>query len=422
MTQAALGSLRVLLGVSGGIAAYKAAELVRRLRDAGAEVRVVLTENATRFVSPLTFQALSGQPVRSGLWDEAAEAAMGHIELARWAQRIVIAPASADLIARLAHGFADDLLTTLCLASAAPLALAPAMNQQMWAHAATQANVATLRARGVDVLGPGAGSQACGEFGAGRLLEADTIVAELAALHGPKLLAGTEVLVSAGPTFEDIDPVRFIGNRSSGRMGFAVAQAAAEQGARVHLIAGPVYLPTPTGVVRIDVRSARDMHEAVMRQIPQSDIYISSAAVGDFRPHDVAAHKLKKNGSEFVLTLTENPDILAAVAALKKRPFVVGFAAETDNVEAYARAKLERKKLDLIAANRVGNGEGFDTCENEILLLSRDGSERLARADKLALARQLVTRIAQRYAARHAEAVPKARVKKARPAKVRSSR
>ena len=238
--QGNLSSLRVLLGVSGGIAAYKAAELVRRLGDAGAEVRVVLTENAARFVTPLTFQALSGQPVRTGLWDEAAEAAMGHIELARWAQRIVIAPASADLIARLAHGFADDLLTTVCLASAAPLALAPAMNQQMWAHAATQANVATLRARGVDVLGPAAGSQACGEFGAGRLLEADSIVAELAALHGPKLLAGTSVLVSAGPTFEDIDPVRFIGNRSSGRMGFAVAQAAAEQGASVHLVAGPV--------------------------------------------------------------------------------------------------------------------------------------------------------------------------------------
>lgn len=422
MTQAALGSLRVLLGVSGGIAAYKAAELVRRLRDAGAEVRVVLTENAARFVSPLTFQALSGQPVRSGLWDEAAEAAMGHIELARWAQRIVIAPASADLIARLAHGFADDLLTTLCLASAAPLALAPAMNLRMWAHAATQTNVATLRGRGVAFLGPAVGPMAEPESGPGRLLEPHEIVAELAALHGPKLLAGTEVLVSAGPTFEDIDPVRFIGNRSSGRMGFAVAQAAVEQGARVHLIAGPVYLPTPTGVARIDVRSAREMREAVMRQIPQSDIYISSAAVGDFRPHDVAAHKLKKNGSEFVLTLTENPDILAAVAALKKRPFVVGFAAETDNVEAYARAKLERKKLDLIAANRVGNGEGFDTCENEILLLSRDGSERLARADKLALARQLVTRIAQRYAARHAAAVPKATVKKARTAKVRSAR
>src|SRR5438445_9260446 len=269
MASGNLVSLRILVGVSGGIAAYKACELVRRLRETGAEVRVVLTENAARFVTPLTFQALSGQPVRSGLWDEAAEAAMGHLELAHWAQHIVIAPASADLIARLAHGFADDLLTTLCLASAAPLALAPAMNQQMWAHAATQANIATLRARGVVLLGPAEGRQACGEFGAGRLLEADAIVEKLAALQaGPAtpdrgLLAGARVLVSAGPTYEDIDPVRFIGNRSSGRMGFAVAQAAAEQGARVHLVAGPVHLPTPAGVGRSDVRSARHNREAI---------------------------------------------------------------------------------------------------------------------------------------------------------------
>jgi phosphopantothenoylcysteine decarboxylase / phosphopantothenate---cysteine ligase len=399
VAQGNLANLRVLLGVSGGIAAYKAAELVRRLRDAGAEVRVVLTENAARFVTPLTFQALSGQPVRSGLWDEAAEAAMGHIELARWAQRIVIAPASADVIARLAHGFSNDLLTTVCLASAAPVALAPAMNQQMWAHAATQSNIAALRARRVAVLGPASGSQACGEFGSGRLLEADNIVAALATLHGPKLLAGKHVLVSAGPTFEDIDPVRFIGNRSSGRMGFAIAQAAAEQGASVHLVAGPVHLPTPMGVTRNDVRSAREMREAVMQQIPQSDIFISSAAVGDFRANEIAAHKLKKTGGQLSLTLTENPDILAGVAALKHRPFVVGFAAETQNVETYARAKLERKNLDMIAANRVGNGFGFDTCENEILLLSREGSETLARADKIDLARQLVARIAASYVA-----------------------
>jgi phosphopantothenoylcysteine decarboxylase/phosphopantothenate--cysteine ligase len=397
--QGKLASLRVLLGVSGGIAAYKAAELVRRLRDAGAEVRVVLTENAARFVTPLTFQALSGQPVRSGLWDEAAEAAMGHIELARWAQRIVIAPASADLIARLAHGFSNDLLTTLCLASTAPLALAPAMNQQMWAHAATQANIATLLARKVDVLGPASGSQACGEFGAGRLLEADSIVAALASLHGPKLLAGKHVLVSAGPTFEDIDPVRFIGNRSSGRMGFAIAQAAVEQGASVHLVAGPVHLPTPAGVSRSDVRSAREMREAVMLQIPETDIFIASAAVGDFRANEIAAHKLKKTGGELSLTLTENPDILAGVAALRNRPFVVGFAAETQHVETYARAKLERKQLDMIAANRVGNGFGFDTCENEILLLSRESSETLTRADKIDLARQLIARIAASYVA-----------------------
>ena len=405
MSKSALASLRILLGVSGGIAAYKSAELVRRLRDAGAEVRVVLTENAARFVSPLTFQALSGQLVRSGLWDEAAEAAMGHIELARWAQRIVIAPASADLIARLAHGFADDLLTTLCLASAAPLAVAPAMNQQMWAHAATQANVAALRQRGVDLLGPAAGDQACGEFGPGRLLEADTIVAEIAALHGPKLLAGMRVLVSAGPTYEDIDPVRFIGNRSSGRMGFALARAAVEQGAIVHLVAGPVHLPTPAGVERSDVRSARDMRVAVLRQIPQSDIFISAAAVGDYRPGEVAAHKLKKRGAALTLTLDENPDILAEIAGLPKRPLLVGFAAETENVEAYARAKLKRKNLDLIAANQVGADKGFDCDDNALTLFWADGSEDLGHAGKTVLARRLIARIAAFHAARKAKPV-----------------
>jgi phosphopantothenoylcysteine decarboxylase / phosphopantothenate---cysteine ligase len=390
-----LANLRILLGVSGGIAAYKAAELTRRLRDAGADVQVVLTENAVRFVTPLTFQALSGHPVRSGLWDEAAEAAMGHIELARWAQRIVIAPASADLIARLAHGLADDLLTTLCLASAAPIALAPAMNQQMWAHAATQANLQLLRSRGAVVLGPGSGSQACGEFGAGRLLEADAIVVELSALHGPKLLDGVRVLVNAGPTFEDIDPVRYLGNRSSGRMGFAVAQAAAEAGASVQLVAGPVHLPTPAGVAREDVRSARQMHQAVMRHIPQSDIFVSAAAVGDYRSAEIATHKLKKTGNGLSLALTENPDILAEVAARKSRPFVVGFAAETRNLHTYARAKLERKKLDLIAANQVGDGMGgFDAADNELLLLWPGGEEHLARAAKIDLARALIARIA----------------------------
>ncbi|HSE12461.1 MAG TPA: bifunctional phosphopantothenoylcysteine decarboxylase/phosphopantothenate--cysteine ligase CoaBC [Rudaea sp.] len=399
MGESALANLRVVLGVSGGIAAYKAAELTRRLRDAGAEVRIVLTQNAARFVTPLTFQALSGQPVRTSLWDEAAEAAMGHIELARWAQRILIVPASADLIARLAHGFADDLLTTLCLASAAPLAIAPAMNQQMWAHPATQANIATLGARGVDVLGPASGSQACGEFGAGRLLEADAIVAEIAALHGPKLLSGLNVLVSAGPTHEDIDPVRFIGNRSSGRMGFAVARAAVEQGARVRLIAGPVHLPTPAGVQRSDVRSARDMRAAVMQHIPQSDIFVSAAAVGDYRPGETAAHKIKKQGASLTLTLNENPDILAEIGALKKRPLLVGFAAETDNLEKYARAKLARKNLDLIAANRVDNGAGFDCADNELLLFWPGGSEHLGREDKQAIARRLIARIAERFAA-----------------------
>ena len=394
MLQRPLANLRILLGVSGGIAAYKAAELTRRLRDAGADVQVVLTANAARFVTPLTFQALSGHPVRSGLWDEAAEAAMGHIELARWAQRIIIAPASADVIARLAHGIADDLLTTLCLASAAPLAVAPAMNLRMWGHAATQANIVTLRSRGVAVLGPADGPMAEPESGPGRLLEPDQIVAELAALHGPKSLAGLRVLVSAGPTCEDIDPVRFIGNRSSGRMGFAVAQAAAERGAAVHLVAGPVHLPTPAGVTREDVRSARQMREAVMRQIPPCDIFVAAAAVGDYRPTDVAAHKLKKSGKALVLELAENPDIVAEVAALKKKPFVAGFAAETENLERHARAKLERKKLDLIAANRVGHGAGFDAADNELILLWPGGEEVLPRASKHDLAIALLERIA----------------------------
>jgi phosphopantothenoylcysteine decarboxylase/phosphopantothenate--cysteine ligase len=278
------------------------------------------------------------------------------------------------------------------------------MNQQMWAHAATQDNVATLRARGVDLLGPAAGSQACGEFGAGRLLEAETIVAEIAALHGPRHLTGVRVLVSAGPTYEDIDPVRFIGNRSSGRMGFAVARAAVEQGAHVHLVAGPVHLPTPAGVERTDVRSARDMRGAVLQQIPQSDIFISAAAVGDYRPGEVAAHKLKKRGSALALTLDENPDILAEVAALPKRPMLVGFAAETENVEDYARAKLTRKKLDLIAANQVGADRGFDCADNELVLFWQGGSEDLGRADKPVLARRLIARIADHYARRKPEA------------------
>jgi phosphopantothenoylcysteine decarboxylase/phosphopantothenate--cysteine ligase len=400
MGQPALAGQQVLLGVSGGIAAYKAAELVRRLGDAGALVRVVLTEGAARFVTPLTFQALSGNPVRTSLWDESAEAAMGHIELARWASQVVIAPASADVIARLAHGMANDLLTTLCLATAAPIAVAPAMNQLMWAKAATQANVATLRERGIAVLGPASGSQACGEFGAGRLLEAENIVAELVRLQGPRSLAGKRVLVSAGPTYEDIDPVRFIGNRSSGRMGFAIADAAAAEGAEVTLVAGPVSLETPRGVERVDVRSAREMREAVLARAGASDVFISAAAVGDFRPESEAAQKIKKNGSDPLdLKLVQNPDILAEVAALSKRPFVVGFAAETSNVEQHARAKLEKKRVDLIAANEVGGGRGFEASDNALLLIWNGGSESLDRADKRVLATRLVARIAERMRA-----------------------
>ncbi len=391
-----LAGARVLLGVSAGIAAYKAAEIVRRLRDARAEVRVVLTENAARFVTALTFQALSGHPVRSGLWDESAEAAMGHIELARWADEVLIAPASADLLARLAHGLADDLLTTLCLATTAQVSVAPAMNQQMWAHAATQANLARLRERGVRVFGPGSGAQACGEFGAGRLLEAGEIVAELGVARGPREWAGLQVLISAGPTFEDIDPVRFIGNRSSGRMGFAIAEAAVQAGAAVTLIAGPVALDTPRGVERVDVRSASQMHAAVLARAPAVDVFVSAAAVADYRPATIAEQKLKKGAHPaLTLPLVQNPDIVAEVAALPSRPLVVGFAAETERVEEHARGKLERKHLDLIAANRVGDGLGFEREDNALLLLWPGGREELPAADKRTLARQLLARIAE---------------------------
>ncbi|MEZ5462062.1 bifunctional phosphopantothenoylcysteine decarboxylase/phosphopantothenate--cysteine ligase CoaBC [Dokdonella sp.] len=397
MSDGPLERVHILLGVCGGIAAYKAAELVRRLRDAGAEVRVVMTENATRFVGATTFQALSGNPVRTSLWDESAEAAMGHIELARWADQVLIAPASADFIARLVHGRADDLLSTLVLATSAPVSVAPAMNQQMWSNAATQANVSLLRNRGVRVIPPASGSQACGEVGEGRMPEPEVLVDELAASRVPPVLAGLRVLVSAGPTFEDIDPVRFIGNRSSGRMGFAVAAAAQQAGARVTLVSGPVNLPTPAGVGRVDVRSAREMRDAVVKACADSDIFISAAAVGDYRVQSTSPTKLKKTGKPMVVELVQNPDILAEVAGLKNRPFLVGFAAETNDVERYARDKLERKKLDMIAANQVGTGLGFEGSENALLLIWKDGSEDLGRADKKALARTLVERIASRY-------------------------
>lgn len=396
-----LANRRILLGVSGGIAAYKACELVRRLRERDAQVRVVMTEHAAHFVGAASFQALSGQPVRDSLWDAQAEAAMGHIELARWAERILIAPASADILARLAHGLANDLLTTLCLASAAPLLVAPAMNRHMWAHAAVQDNVAQLRARGVQVLGPDAGAQACGDVGAGRMLAPEALRDALAATFADATLQGVRVLVSAGPTCEDIDPVRFIGNRSSGRMGFAVAQAAVEAGAEVTLIAGPVSLPTPPGVaVRTDVRSAVQMHAAVLSAAAATDIYIGAAAVGDYRVAQAAPHKLKKQGGAgLTLTLEENPDILASLAARDGHPFLVGFAAETQNLADYARDKLQRKGLDMIAANQVGANLGFDAADNALQLYWRDGAHALARAPKLALARALVAQVAARYRA-----------------------
>jgi len=402
---------RILLGVTGGIAAYKSADLVRRLAERGAEVQVVMTAGAQRFVTPLTFQALSGRPVRSDLWDESAEAAMGHIELARWAEQVLIAPASADFIARLAHGLANDLLTTLCLATDAPLAAAPAMNRLMWANAATQANVATLRERGVAILGPGVGGQACGETGPGRMLEPEELIAALwpapsavgAEVHaGAGVLAGRKVLITAGPTRERIDPVRFITNRSSGKMGFAVAEAARAAGAEVVLVSGPVHLPTPAGVERVDVESAEQMMEAVSAHLPGTDVFIASAAVSDYRPVQAAADKIKKTSDSMVLALSRTTDILATVAAGSPRPFVVGFAAETQNVERNALAKLEGKRLDLIAANQVGDGLAFDCEDNALTVYWPGGRRELARAPKRQLAGELVAVIAERLAARGA--------------------
>jgi len=386
----------IVLGVTGGIAAYKAADLVRRLREAGAEVRVVMTRGAQAFVTPLTFQAVSGNPVHTELLDESAEAGMGHIELARWADRLLVAPATADFIARLAHGLADDLLTTLCLATTAPITLAPAMNQQMWANETVQANCTLLSERGVRLIGPETGSQACGDSGPGRMTEPTAIVAALlGAASGP--LAGRHVVVTAGPTYEDIDPVRFIGNRSSGRMGFAVAAAAAEAGARVSLVAGPARLDTPPGVERTDVRSAREMRDAVLALAPAADLFLGVAAVADYAPSRRADQKIKKGAATLTLELAHTPDILAEVAALESGPFTVGFAAETEHLREHALEKLSRKRLDMIAANRVGvDGGGFESEFNEILLLSADGEQNLGSGSKRELARRLIGAVSDR--------------------------
>ncbi len=392
---------RVLLGVTGGIAAYKSPDLVRRLREQGAEVQVVLTAGAREFVTPMTFQAVSGREVRSDLWDPEAEKAMSHIELARWADLVVIAPATADFIARLATGQADDLLTTLCLATAAPIALAPAMNRVMWANAATQTNVATLKSRGVHIWGPGEGDQACGEVGAGRMLEPlqlAGLATSVIAPAGP--LAGKRVLLTAGPTRERIDPVRFISNRSSGKMGFAVAAAAREAGADVTIVCGPVSIATPPGVKRIDVESAADMLNAVMKNIDGVDIFVATAAVADYRPASPVECKIKKTSESMDLKMERTIDILATVAARPARPFVVGFAAETDSVEQYARQKLLKKNLDMIAANEVGHDKVFEKDDNALLVLWRDGRRELPHAPKVALARDLVALIAERYAVR----------------------
>ena len=391
---------RILLGVTGGIAAYKSPDLVRRLRELGAEVQVVMTTAAREFVTAATFQAVSGRPVRTDLWDAAAEAAMGHIELARWAELVLIAPASADFLARLATGQADDLLTTLCLATESPIAVAPAMNRVMWANAATRANVATLQQRGIHVLGPAEGEQACGEVGAGRMLEPLELVDRarfLTSREGP--LLGRRVLITAGPTRERIDPVRFISNRSSGKMGFAVAQAAREAGAEVVLVCGPVSLATPAGIRRIDVESAAEMLNAVMGEVCGADIFISTAAVADYRPAAPAEQKIKKTTEHMDLSMERTPDVLATVAALPHRPFVVGFAAETESVEQHARGKLMKKNLDMIAANEVGHDKAFDCEDNALIVLWRNARRELSRAPKVTLARQLVALIAESYAA-----------------------
>jgi phosphopantothenoylcysteine decarboxylase / phosphopantothenate---cysteine ligase len=388
---------RVLLGVTGGIAAYKSPDLVRRLMERGADVQVVMTKAAQRFVSPMTFQAVSGHPARSDLWDSAAEAAMGHIELARWAQIVLIAPASADFIARMAGGRADDLLSTLCIATEAPVMLAPSMNRVMWANKATQANIATLVSRGIRILGPASGNQACGEIGAGRMLEPVKLAETL--LEPPPnagLLAGLNVLITAGPTRERLDPVRYLTNRSSGKMGFAVADAAREAGAHVTVVAGPVQLPTPAGVTRINVESARDMYAAVHRQVGDTDIFIAAAAVADFQPVSVAKQKIKKQGGSVNLELEPAPDIIKSVADMAKRPFVVGFAAETNDVEDNARIKLKRKKLDMIAANQVGDGMAFDCEDNALTVIWPGGKMEVARGPKIDVARELIALIAKR--------------------------
>ena len=385
---------RILLGVTAGIAAYKSAELIRRLREAGAQVQVVMTEGARSFITPLTLQALSGNTVRAELMDEAAEAAMGHIELARWADRVLVAPATANFIARLAHGMADDLLTALCLATEAPLTLAPAMNRVMWQAPATCENVAVLGRRGVRIVGPAAGDQACGETGEGRMVEPAELVAALDPGQGK--LAGMRVMITAGPTREPIDPVRFVTNRSSGRMGFAVAAAAAAAGAEVTLIAGPVHLPTPPGVQRIDIETAAQMYETVLARVGQCDIFIATAAVADYRPVDVQTSKMKKHEQAVRLDMMRNPDILTAVASAAKAPFTVGFAAETDDIERYAEEKRKAKGIDMIAANAVGAGLGFDAEDNALKVFWEGGGKELPRQSKATLAQELIALVAER--------------------------
>jgi phosphopantothenoylcysteine decarboxylase/phosphopantothenate--cysteine ligase len=402
--------MNVVLGISGGIAAYKAPDLIRRLRERGAEVQIVMTASAGEFVTETALQAVSGRPIRSNLWDKEAEAAMSHIELARWADVVLIAPATAEVMARIVSGGAPDLLSTICLATEAPIALAPAMNHVMWSNPATQANRQVLEERGIHILGPGIGSQACGETGAGRMLEPDAIAATVFSITGAKgkgLLEGRKVVVTAGPTREAIDPVRYITNRSSGKMGYAIASAAAAQGADVVLISGPVSISAPPGVDIVNVESAEDMYTAAHDAITDADIFIAAAAVADYRPANLADQKIKKNDEAMNLHLVRCPDILASVAALDGAPFTVGFAAETENVIDYARGKLEKKKLDMIVANRVGKDCGFDCDDNAATVLWRGGERSFPNSSKVDLARHLIELAAKHfYAARGSETQP----------------
>ena len=392
-----LANKRVLLGVTGGIAAYKSAELVRQLRQQGAEVEVVMTRAASDFVTPLTFQALSGRPVHTRLLDHDSESAMGHIKLARWSDVIVVAPATANFIAKLAHGIADDLLTTLCLAADAPIMVVPAMNQQMWLNPATQANVTTIRDRQISVLGPAHGDQACGETGPGRMAEPAEITSEIAKMFKTSYLSGTNILVTAGPTREAIDPVRYISNKSSGRMGYAVAQAALEADAEVTLVSGPVSIVPPERAKFIPVSTALEMQQEVLKIVAEVDIFISAAAVADYRCSLVSQQKLKKDNQKLVLELEKNPDIVAEVAASRYKPFTVGFAAETEKLLENAGQKLTSKGLDMIAANQVGEGMGFDVEENTLEVLWQGGSAVLGQATKDKIARQLIKLVADRF-------------------------
>ena len=394
---AGVANQNILLGVTGGIAAYKSVELARLLLKAGARVRVVMTEAAARFVSPLTFQAVTGSPVRCSLFDEEHEAAMGHIELARWADQMVIAPASADFMARMALGLANDLLSTLCLASASSIAIAPAMNQRMWRHPAVQHNLSLLEERGVRVLGPESGEQACGDTGPGRMLEPADMLAALDSASGAGLFAGKKVLITAGPTHEAIDPVRFIGNRSSGKMGYALARAFRREGADVLLVSGPVSLPAPAGVNRVNVQTALQMHKAVFENIHSVDIFVGCAAVADYRPENPQQQKIKKLSDRMDISLVRNPDILAEVATLEEGPYTLGFAAETQNLVENARAKLLAKQVDMLAANSVADGMGFESDENTLLVIWPEGEKHLPVQDKQQLAESLLDVLADQY-------------------------